>query len=546
LDVAKGFRMRLIILGALLSATLLRGQTDHEHHEHALSGLGSVHFPTSCAPAVQSGFTRAVALLHSFGYEEARRAFAEVAASDPACAIANWGVAMTWYHPIWAPPNPEELKQGAGAIERAADTPAATARENDFIQALAVFYKDWQMRDHRTRATAYENAMAQVHARYSGDDEAAIFYALSMLGNLNHADPAYAKQKEAARLLNAVLPKNPQHPGVPHYLIHSYDYPALAELALPAARAYAKIAPDAPHALHMPSHIFTRLGLWDDSIASNNASADSAKARADRMHPGAGSFDQLHAMDYLVYAYLQEARDDSAKRVLDEMAAMTKVDEQQLSAAYSFAAAPQRYALERHDWKASIQIEPGPAWFDWKHHPQFEAVSHYGRAIGAARAGDLRIARLEIDTLRRLQQQVPLAKDYDWASAVGAQREVAEALASFAEGHHAAALAALRQAADHEDAIGKQAVSPGALLPAREILGDLLLETGAHADALDAYESALKIAPHRFNSVAGAARAAQLTGDPIKARAYYLDLVRLGEHAETPRPELALARAYVK
>jgi hypothetical protein len=215
-----------------------------------------------------------VALLHSFGYEEARGAFTEVAASDPTCAIANWGVAMTWYHPIWAPPNGEELKHGAAAIERAVATPARTARENDCIQALAVFYKDWQTQDHRSRATAYENAMAQLHARYPADDEASIFYALSMLGNLNQADQTYAEQKGAAGLLNAVLPKNPQHPGVPHYLIHSYDYPALAELALPAARAYAKIAPDAPHALHMPSHIFTRLGLWDDSIASNNASAN--------------------------------------------------------------------------------------------------------------------------------------------------------------------------------------------------------------------------------------------------------------------------------
>jgi hypothetical protein len=449
--------MRFVILGALLSAASLWGQTDHEHHEHGLAGLGSVHFPTSCAPGVQSEFTRAVALLHSFGYEEARRAFAEVAVSDPACAMAHWGVAMTWYHPIWAPPSVEELKQGAAAIERAAATPAGAARENDLIQALSLFYKDWQTRDHRTRATAYETAMAQIHARYPGDDEAAIFYALAMLGNLNQADQTYAKQKEAAKLLNAVLPKNPQHPGVPHYLIHSYDYPALAELALPAARAYAKIAPDAPHALHMPSHIFTRLGLWDDSIASNSASATSAKARADRMHPGAGSFDQLHAMDYLVYAYLQEARDASATRVLSEMATLTKLDEQQPAAAYSFAAAPQRYALERHDWKAAAVIELGPAWFDWKRHPQFEAVAHYGRAIGAARAGELRIARLEIDALRRLQQQVPSAKDYDWSSAVGAQCEVAEALAGFAEGHHSEALSALRQAADREDAVGKHA-----------------------------------------------------------------------------------------
>ena len=537
--------MRLILAGVLIGAFFVWGQDDHQHHQHAGTRLGSVKFVTSCTAAAQAQFTRAVALLHSFGYEEARLAFTDVAASDPGCAMAHWGVAMSWYHPIWAPPTLHELEQGAAASERALAIPAGTPREKDFIGALALFYKDWRTVDHPTRATAYENAMAQVHRRYPADDEATIFYALAIRGNLDQADMTYAKQKEAAHLLNAVLPRNPNHPGVAHYLIHSYDYPALAELALPAARAYAKIAPDAPHALHMPSHIFTRLGLWKDSIGSNIASAKSAQERAARMHPGAGSFDQLHAMDYLVYAYLQEARDASARRVLDEMAGMTKLDEEQFAAAYSFAAAPQRYALERHDWRASARIEPGPAWFDWKRHPQYEAVAHYGRAIGAARAGELALARREIDILGELQKRVPPAKDYDWSSALTAQRETAEAVLAFAQDRKSEALAALRKAADHEDAVDKHAVSPGAILPAREILGDLLLETGANVDALVAYESALKIAPHRFNSVAGAAHAAQLTGDRIKARGYYLDLIRLGDHAESPRPQLTEARAYL-
>jgi tetratricopeptide (TPR) repeat protein len=295
----------------------------------------------------------------------------------------------------------------------------------------------------------------------------------------------------------------------------------------------------------MPSHIFTRLGLWEDSIQSNLASAKAAKDRAARLHPGAGSFDQLHAMDYLVYAYLQEARDSSARRVLDEMDAMTSVDDQQPAAAYSFAAGPQRYALERHDWKASTRIELSPAWFDWKRHPQFEAVAHYGRAIGAARSGELSLARREIDALAALQKRVPPARDYDWSSAIAAQRETAEALLLFVEGKKTEGLSALRKAAEHEEAVDKHAVSPGALLPARELLGDLLLETGANADALAAYESALKIAPHRFNSVAGAARAAGLAGDRTKARGYSLDLVRLGERAEAPRPELTEVRAHL-
>ena len=538
--------MRIILAGALLGAACLWSQEDHSGHEHGISGLGSVNFPTSCAPAAGKQFMRAVALLHSFGYEEARRTFTEVGKSDPGCAMAHWGVAMTWYHPIWAPPTADELKQGAAASMRALAIPARTPREKDFIAALALFYQDWSSMDHRTRASAYENAMAQIHRRYPADDEAALFYALSMLGNLDQTDTAYAKQNQAAKLLNAVLPKNPRHPGVAHYLIHSYDYPALAELALPAARAYAKIAPDAPHALHMPSHIFTRLGLWEDSIQSNLSSAKAARERAARMHSGAGSFDQLHAMDYLVYAYLQEARDRSALGVLREMAAMSRLDEQQFAAAYSFAAAPQRYALERHDWAASAGIELAPGWFDWKRHPQFEAVAHYGRAIGAARSGQPDLARGEIAALAELQKRVPPAKDYDWSSAVAAQRETAEALLSFAAGKNAEALAALRKAAGHEEAVDKHAVSPGALLPSRELLGDLLLDTGAAGNALEAYEAVLKIAPHRFNSVAGAARAARLTGDRIKARAYSLDLVRLGERAETPRPEIAQARAYLQ
>ena len=529
---------------ALWLPLALCGQEEHRHHVHA-GALGSVNFATSCTPAARAQFTRAVALLHSFGYEEARGAFSEVAASDPACPMAHWGVAMSWYHPIWAPPTPQELEQGAAASLRARATPAGTPREQAFIDALGLFYQDWRTVDHRTRATAYEKAMARIHASYPADDEATIFYALSMLGNLDQADPTHAKQKDAAKLLNAVLPRNVNHPGVVHYIIHSEDYPDLAEMALPAARAYARIAPGAPHALHMPSHIFTRLGLWDDSIQSNLASAQAARDRAGRMHPGAGSFDQLHALDYLVYAYLQQGRDASAKRVLDEMAAMTQLDDQQPAAAYSFAAAPQRYALERHDWKAAAGLSLGPLWFDWKRHPQFEAVAHYGRAIGAARAGELSIARQEIAALTALQARVPQARDYDWSHAVAAQRETAEAVLAFAEGKQADALRALRVAADHEDAVGKHAISPAALLPAREMLADLLLETGANAEALAAYEEALRLAPHRFNSVAGAARAAERSGDKLKAKAYYMDLERLGEHAEAPRPELDKARAFI-
>lgn len=535
----------VLFLALLCTTSLLLSQEDHQNHEHPAAGLGSVHFSTSCAAAVAQPLTRAVALLHSFGYEDSRRTFEEVTAADPKCAMAQWGVAMTWYHPIWEPPTPEELAQGSTAIERALAISTGSPREKDFIAALSAFYRDWKSIPHRTRATAYEAAMMRMHERYADDDEVTIFYALSILGNLDQTDVAYVKQKQAAKLLNGILPRNPNHPGVAHYLIHGYDYPALAELALPAARAYAKIAPDAPHALHMPSHIFTRLGLWDDSIKSNIASAKSAQDRVERLHPGTGSSGRLHAADYLVYAYLQQARDSSAKRVLQEMAGLTNLDEQSQQAAYAFAATPQRFALERHDWKASAQLELSPKWFDWSRYPQFEAVAHYGRALGAARAGNATLARSEVATLTDLQKRIPAAQGYDWSKAIAIQREIVESVLSFTEGQKQTALAALRRAADQEDSVDKNAITPGVLLPAREILGELLLESGASADALTAFEASLKIAPHRFNSVAGAARAAMQTGDRAKARAYWVDLARLGEHAESPRPELAQARAFL-
>ena len=305
----------LLILGVALAVT----QEDHSRHEHPVAGLGTVNFPTSCNASAQKWISRGAALLHSFGYEEARLAFNEAAKADPSCGMAYWGVARTWYHPIWAPPSPDELKQGSEAIKHALATGAKTERERDYINALAVFYNEWPTVDHASRAKAYEQALAKVCQRHPDDDEAAIFHALQLvaIGYLDPTDKTYAWQKQGGKILNEVLPRHQNHPGVAHYIIHSLDYPSTAELALNAARAYAKIAPDSPHALHMPSHIFTRLGLWDDSIASNTVSAKSAVAQARRLRGGGGAFDQLHAMDYLVYAYLQQARDNSAQKVLE-------------------------------------------------------------------------------------------------------------------------------------------------------------------------------------------------------------------------------------
>src|SRR5215469_8953115 len=299
--------MRLASL--ILIAALASAQEDHSQHRHGVAGLGTIDFPTSCSAAAQQSISRATAMLHSFGYEESRVTYHAAAKADPSCAMAWWGVARTWYHPIWAPPSPEELKQGAAALDRALALDPKTSRERHYIQALAVFYKDWQTVDHATRAKNYEKALAGVCDRNPADDEAAIFHALQLvaIGYLDPTDKTHSWQKQGSAILNQVLPRHQDHPGVAHYIIHAVDYPSLAELGLKAARAYAKIAPDSPHALHMPSHIFTRLGLWDDSITSNIASAKSAIAQSQRLHGGGGSFDQLHATDYLVYAYLQQA-----------------------------------------------------------------------------------------------------------------------------------------------------------------------------------------------------------------------------------------------
>ena len=425
--------MRLVVL--ILCALFASAQEDHSQHQHGVAGLGTVDFPASCNAAAQKLISRGAAFLHSFGYEEARLTFNDAAKADPSCAIAYWGIARTWYHPIWAPPSPDELKQGAAALDRALALDPKTSRERDYIQSLAVFYKDWQTVDHVSRAKSYEQALGGVCDRNPADDEAAIFHALQLvaIGYLDPTDKSYSWQKKGSERLNQLLPRHQNHPGVAHYIIHSVDYPPLAELGLKAARAYALIAPDSPHALHMPSHIFTRLGLWDDSIASNLASAKSAIAQTQRLHGGGGSFDQLHAMDYLVYAYLQQAKDSSAQKALAEIAEMTRLDESQF-AAYAFAASPARWALERHDWKAAAALEIKPAWFPWNRFQNAAALVHYAKAIGAARAGDVAAARRSTGEIAAIRKAMPSTRDYDWSGSIGAQWEAATALVALAEG----------------------------------------------------------------------------------------------------------------
>ena len=531
-----------ISFSALLLAPALAAQ-DHQHSHGEMEALGKVNFPTSCR-GVDAEFTRAVALLHSFGYEESRRAFEEVAAKDPACGMAYWGIAMTWYHPIWAPPNPRELAAGAAAAKKAAELSAKTDRERGYIAAIGAFYADSDRSSHQARAKAYSDAIAQLSRQLPDDHEAQIFYALSLLGTAPPGDATFANQKKAAAILNGLLPLEPEHPGIAHYMIHSFDYPPLAADALPAARAYSRIAPDSPHALHMPSHIFTRLGLWQDSIASNLASADAGRRLVARRHPGAASMDTLHALDYLEYAYLQIGDEAAARQVLAEAAAAKTFDDPTFAAGYALAAIPARFALERRDWKAAAQLEPPSGELPWASFPYAPGITYFAQAVGAARSGDLDRARSALGQLEKIHadlQASPIPGPYDWTSQVESERLAAAAWLAYAEGRKDGALQLARAAADLEEKTGKHPVTPGAPLPARELLGDMLLAMRQPAEALAAYEASLREAPNRFNSLYGAAQAADRAKKPERARELYAALVAQCV-PDSPRPELAEAR----
>jgi tetratricopeptide (TPR) repeat protein len=470
-----------------------------------------------------------MALLHSFAYAAAESAFAQVAAKDPGCAIAYWGIAMSNFHVIWGPQTPKEFAAGKAAAQQAAALRAgATPRERDYIGAIGAFYAGEDV-PHAVRVAAFDTAMAGVAKRNPDDHEAAIFHALAILGVAYNSPPdkTYARQKQAAEILNRLLPLEPQHPGISHYMIHAFDYPELAQLALPAARAYSTIAPSAPHALHMPSHIFTRLGLWRESITSNLASARVAREWAARSHPGTIPFDGLHAMDYLEYAYLQVGQDAEARGLVDSVTRAIRLDAPVFQAAYALAAIPARYALERRDWKRASAIEVGPANFPWSQYPYAEAILHFGRAVGAARTGDTTAARLDIARLEAIRDGLKGQKGFDWATQVEIQRLAAAAWLARAEKQNDSAVALMRSAADLEDSTDKHPVTPGSVLPAREQLADLLLELGKPDAALVEYKVSLRSAPARYNSLAGAALAAKRSGDSKAAGDFQQQLLTM-------------------
>ena len=520
-----------VVAVAATAGTLLvhpaRGQDDPEKR------FGTVHFATSCNETAQRRFDRAMRYQHSFWYQASKEIFEDVLKADPDCAIAYWGIALSLLYNPHSPPTAANLPLGLAALQKGKALAAKTQRERDYVDALLVLYTDYDKVDHGTRVQAYLKAMEQLAQRYPDDDEAQIYYALTLNVAASPADKTYANQLKGAAILEAIFKRQPLHPGVAHYLIHLYDYPTIAEKGLDAARRYAKIAPAAPHAQHMPSHIFTRLGYWQESIASNIASARSAK-------DGKDFGEQMHATDYLVYAYLQQAQDDKARAATDEMKAVTGFNPNVVVGPYALAASSARYLVERGDWKGAADLEVRPSKF-----PHVDAITHFARALGAARSGKPEAAKADIAKLAELRDKLRQAKDAYWAEQVDIQWQVASAWVLYAEGKHEDALKAMSAAAEAEDKTEKHVVTPGVLRPARELLGVMLLDRGMAKEALAAFEATMKKQPNRFDAVAGAATAAERLGDKAKARSYYEQLIALTNGTDAHRPELVTARQFL-
>jgi tetratricopeptide repeat protein len=495
--------------------------------------LGKVHFETSCSAEAQKLFDRGMLYQHSFWYRASQKMFEGTLKADPSCGIAYWGIALSLlWNPHTVPPM-KNLAEGAAAIEKARTVGLKTDREQAYVETLAVMYKDYDRVDHRTRLVAYAKAMEILAQRYKDDDEAQIHYALALNTSAAPADKTYANQLKGAAILEPIALRQPLHPGVAHYLIHLYDYPSIADKGIEAARRYARIAPDAPHALHMPSHIFTRVGYWNDSIASNVASALSAKNSSDFS-------EELHAMDYLVYAYLQLGQDDKAKAVVADMKSVNGFSETFIPGPYAEAASPARYALERGDWQAAkgLTVRPSPL-------ANVQAITYFARAIGAARAGDPAAAKPDAVKLGELRDKLREAKDAYWSEQVDIQARIASAWVLYAEGEKGDALKAMSDAADAEDRTEKHPVTPGVPKPARELYGEMLLDSGNAKEALAAFEATLKKEPNRLGAFAGAARAAAQLGDAAKAREYFAKVIEQAGNGNNTRTEVGDARKYL-
>ena len=504
-------------------------------HAHGVTGLGKVNFANSCSPAVQEKLQDGVAMLHSFYYSATKRTFEEIAQQDPSCAIAAWGYAsILMSNPLAGTgASPKDAADAQTVIEKGRSMGAKTQRERDYLEAVGAYYENFSGRSERERQVARAKAYEALAAKYPQDDEAQIFYAVYLAGTQLQSDQTYSAWLKAAGILEQQFKKYPHHPGVAHYLIHSYDAPPIAQKGLDAARRYAEIAPEAPHALHMPSHIFTRVGAWADSAATNLRSRDAALKSKDE--DGAA-----HALDYAAYAYLQLARDDEARRLTNEVVGYKNFNRAIFTGSYAAAAMPARMALERGEWKAAAQLEPRADKF-----PFTTAMTHFARALGAARSGDAASAQKDAERVAAFGAQLREAKNSYWAGEVEVMHLTAVAWIALAQRDTATALETMRRAADLEDKTEKHIVTPARLLPARELLGDMLLELKRPAEALKEYEASHVREPNRLRGYHGAGLAASQAGDQRKARQYFERVVELTANGG-PRPEVAQARAWLR
>lgn len=506
---------------------------DEAHHHEAVSAeqLGSVSFPTSCSSAVQKQFERGLAWLYSFEYEQANADFQQVAQADPKCAMAYWGQAMTLFHQLWSRPDKDDIHKGAALLEQAKKLKPETQRERDYISALALFYSGDDPTQYTKRLEAYSGAMDQLRQNNPSDREAAVLYALSLLSRSDGKDPALTLERKAVAILNEQLPGAPNHPGITHYIIHATDNPQLAPMGLEAAREYARIAPASVHAVHMPSHIFTRLGLWQESIKSNLG----ALAVADQMQGMHMGHHKIHSMSFLEYAYLQIGDDRDAKKQVDQLLQIPRdsVGAEYLDALQAAQLGfPAMYSLERRQWKEALALTPDPATPGY-----IQAIAYWTHAIAAGHLHDAPRADAALEKLVALTEATKKSEKAYIASEMETSIDQARAWTLYADGKDEEAVALLRKVADKEDQVGKGETD----IPSREMLADMLLELGRSADALHEYETSLKTDPNRFNGLYGAARSAESAKQPEKARDYYAQLRKNCSGTESDRPELAAA-----
>jgi len=508
--------------------------------------FGSVSFTASVPDSLKKDFNIAIALLHSFEYNESEKMFARIIERSPDCAMAYWGVAMSNFHALWAPPTEAELQKGAKAIELARSINNKTKRETDYIEALAKFFENAGHADHHSRVLSFENAMEKLYQTYPDDLEAGVFYALALDAAADPTDKTYTKQKKAFSILNPMFQKEPLHPGLAHYIIHNCDYPALAELALPAARKYASIAPASAHAQHMPSHIFTRLGLWDECIQSNLVSVSSARCYASKAKIKGHWDEELHGIDYLVYAYLQKGDDEQARQQADYLQSIHEVDGINFKTAYAFAAIPARYALERKMWKEAAALSLHPTDFPWEKFPWQESIVHFARVIGAVHLNNVKEAKTELENLKSLYDKLVKQIDKKQESAqVAIQIKTSEAWIEYKLRNNEKALAMMQEAADMEDGTEKHPVTPGEVIPARELYAEMLLEMNKPDLALENFELDLKTHSNRFNGLYGAAMAAEMAGNKDKAIVYFKKLIEIADPENCRRPELNHAKLFL-